>query len=142
MLPLTVKQHGGASGSISENSDSCSAPTNCTKKSVRFSSDALTDHQTAERSAWLAAQAAATGSTHERGKRSVAATVSGSSSQHGRAGGKGYSTGSGVTTADTHDDVDEDAVGAERHGLLPSWRLKMPVVKWCVPAFVMHMETS
>lgn len=30
----------------------------------------------------------------------------------------------------------EDAVDAERHGLLPSWRLKMPVVEWYAVATV------
>jgi hypothetical protein len=130
MLSPALKQQGGTGGSVSDNSDSSSLLTKSTKKSVRFSSDASRDHHTAERSAWLAAQAAAGSSGGDRGNGSFAATVAGRGTQHDGADGKG-SSGSGGTAAGPHDEADEDAIDAERHGLLPSWRLKMPVVEWC-----------
>ena len=118
MLPPSLKQLDG-SGSLNDDSGNCTSSSKVPKKSVRFSTDVPHDHGSQKRS---------TGCEYDGGQRSLAALLDG---QSGKSGGKGSP---GVPTAGAHKETAEAAVDAERHGLLPSWRLKMPVVKWCAPA--------
>jgi hypothetical protein len=127
MLPPSLKETEDGSGCLDDNSGSCTTSSKAPRKSVRFSTDAAHDHESAKRSTWPAAWAAA-GSGDGGDERSLAALVDNQSD------GVGGSGSPGVAKAGRRKEATECAADAERHGLLPSWRLKMPVVERCAPA--------
>ena len=125
MLPPILEQLEGrrCSTDHSESRALAAAP----KKSVRFSADAKHDKEITAHTTGPAVHATTSDSRGGSGERDTAATTVGRIDHGDAAGGEASETAS---TADLSKKDSEAAMDAKRHGLLPTWRVKMPVVQW------------
>jgi hypothetical protein len=143
MPPLCPQElDSGHSSSLNDDSSgSCTPSTKGPKKSVRFSTDVSYDRDTAERGTGPAPPSAAKGRGGGDGDSAHSPASGVDDGGDDAAGGR---LGAAGSAADPHiKAADEDAIiGAEGHGLLPSWRLKMPVVEWCVIASHARMKET
>jgi hypothetical protein len=121
MLPPILEQLEGRRCST-DHSESRALLTAAPKKSVRFSADAEDDKEITAHTTGPVTRAALGDSRGGSGERDTAAMAAGDI-DHGDAS-------EAASTADLFKKDSEAAMDARRHGLLPTWRVKMPVVQW------------
>jgi hypothetical protein len=129
MLTPPMSQPNGG-GSLNGSRESSTLPLKTPKKSVRFSSDTTDAGESSADGTHPAADAAE--SSRGNCQRPGIRTAGDSGVYSPVVGGEGYSE---VKAAETDKKCGENAGDAERHGMLPTWRiprLKMPVVEWWV----------
>ena len=128
MLPPILEQLEGPRCST-DHSESRALLAAAPKKSVRFSADAAHHKDITAYTTGPADYAAPSDRRAGSGERdtTTAAMATGGINHGDAAGGEASEAAS---TVDPFKKDSEAAMDARRHGLLPNWRVKMPVVQW------------